>query len=283
MSLLEVENLYTRFPTSRGTVKAVDHVDLHLEQRSAGSWSEVRLDRTRVEFLADPEGDGIYVVVDTQDTGPENLKSGEYRLTFELSGVADRYDAFSTSAGHRGYPFLEPGATQSVSTVAVVAPPDASITTPSEESPHLNADGELLVGGQSSVAAESPLRVTAMSTEYAWETDTHATVNETGHWTASVALADAPGDEFTVSVSRGNEQFDERTYTVRPPPENSSDGGGSNDGGSGGGEGGPLESGGGILSSLSGLGGLAVPIGAGLGVLVALWAAWKLVIRRILI
>jgi peptide/nickel transport system ATP-binding protein len=32
MNLLEVENLYTRFPTSRGTVKAVDHVDLQLNE-----------------------------------------------------------------------------------------------------------------------------------------------------------------------------------------------------------------------------------------------------------
>lgn len=257
-----------------------------LPDDSSGSASRVRLDRTSVRYLTDPAGDSLYLVVETGEIGPDRFQPGRYRLSFELRGVEGKYDAYSTRNSYEGYPYLDPGASQSASATATISPPEAAITEPSEEAPRMNADGELVVGGTTNVAPESHLRVTAASTEFSWETSTRATIEGegTGNWAAALPLAEAPGDEFTVSVSRGGERLDERTYTVRPPAENSSEGGGSGDGsGSNGGAGGPLGSDGGVLSTISGLSGLAVPIVGGVGVLVVLWAAWRLVVRRMLV
>ena len=255
-----------------------------------GSATALPLDRTAIRYLPAPSSDALYIVVDSAATGPNRLKTGQYRLSFELRGVTDKYEEYSTKRGHEGYPYLAAGSSESVSAVATIAPPEADITEPGDDEPHVNADWELVVGGSTTVAPESPLRVTASASEYAWETSADATVDASGQWQGTLDLADAPGEEFTVSVSREGEQLAERRFTVRPPAENSSagGGGGSSDGGGSGGAsaGGPLAGDDGILSSIPGLSalpGLAVPIGGGLGALVVVWMIWKLVIKRVLL
>lgn len=259
-------------------------IRLRLEASTDAAGSEtLSLSQTAARIYADPAADSLYLAVQTGGTSRTNLQEGRYRATLTLAGVDAKHDEYSTSDAYTGYPYLPPGETESASASATVEPPTAAISSPEEgSSPHVNANWSLVVGGTTSLAPGGEVRLEATATEYAWDTTATATVNETGHWTGSLNLTEAPGDEFTVTLFHEDTQFDERTYTVRPPLQNESGEGGS--GGDGGGSDGGQA--GGIVpddGTLSGLAGLAVPVGGGIGVLVLVWAAWKLVIRRLLI
>ena len=256
------------------------------ESTDGGSgWVARSLGQTAVEFYPDPGTDSLYLAVQTGGTSSLNLQDGRYRARLRISGVDGKHSGYSTVDAYTGYPYLPPGEKESASATATIEPPTAAIVGPEEGSaPHLDANHSLVVRGTTSLAPGGNVRLEATSTEYAWDTTTSASVNETGHWTGSLDLSEAPGEEFTVALLRGDEPFDERTYTVRPPLENESGEGGSG-GSSSGGESGGLVGGedGGLLSGLPGLGGLAGPVGGGLGLLIAVWALWKLVITRMLL
>ena len=288
----DVSGLYGYFHTEGASVATVgdnrgEGIRLTLEELPDGSSQDavVRpLASTALRVYAHPDSDSLYVAVQTGGTSRTNFQAGQYRATLSLTGVAGER-GYSTVNAYDGYPYVPAGRSESASATATLEPPTASIEGPAEGSePRLNVDGALDVNGTTSLAPGGTLQLRATATEYAWETTATATVEENGTWSGAIPLADAPGDEFTVTLSRGETQFDERTYTVRPPPENPSGGDGSGGEGGSGGDGGPLAGGeGGILSTLTGLGGLAVPIGVGVGALVVVWALWKLVIRRLLI
>lgn len=266
-------------------------IDLTLESLDDGNGeasTSYQLDRTALALYTDPSTDSLYVAIQTGGTSSTNLQDGRYRATLTLAGVEGRYDEYSTVNAHRGNPYLDPGETETVSSTARLSPATATIESPEEgSSPRLNADARLVVRGKTSIARGSTLRIEVASTDYAWDTTETATVDESGRWTTALPLGDAPGEEFTVKVSEGGSRLAEETYTVRPPAPNASDDGDTSDGSQSdaSGSGGPLGGGedGGLLSSLPGLSGLAVPVGGGFGALVAIWAGWRLVIRRLLL
>jgi hypothetical protein len=209
-------------------------IGLSLVDRSGGSAESVAIDRLDVRFVPDPSSNALYVVFPTGAGRLGALEAGQYRLRFTLEGVSG--GPYSIRTAHDGYPYLAPGASESDSASVTIEPPAASITDPSEgASPRLTGAGELEVRGTTNVAAGTRLRVSAESTEFAYQTSVRATVNETGHWRASLDLSDAPGDSFTVAVSDDGQVLDEGTFTVQTPTPGGSDGGdGSGDGGDGG-------------------------------------------------
>lgn len=240
---LDVSGVYGYLDAQGATVGTFleneEGLDLSLVELSGGNEEPVALDRLDVRFVPDPSSNALYVVFRTGAGRLGALETGQYRLRFTLRGVSGGNDAYSIRTAHDGYPYLAPGGSESASAAVTIEPPAASITEPSEgASPRLSGAGELEVRGESNVAAGTRLRVSAESTEFAYQTSVRATVNETGHWRASLDLSDAPGDSFTVAVSEDGQVLDEGTFTVQTPTPGEADGGGgSGDGGDGGGDG----------------------------------------------
>lgn len=265
-------------------------IGIRLTRHSGENPGPVQLGETTARIVTDPAADVIYLVIPTGDQ-LRRIGRGNYRARLTLTGVPGKYDVYSTGKGHDGYPYLPPGATEEVTATATLAEPSATITEPAAgSSPRLQVGGTLRIVGNSSVAPTSTLTAVASSTEFAWETQSTVRVEANGTWTTELALADAPGKEFDVAVFRGQQRLTQQTYTVRPPAPNAtpadggSGGGGSGGGGDDGGAGGPATGGGGLpIPGLSGVASLAVPVGGGIGILVVVWAAWRFVIRRLLI
>lgn len=255
----------------------------------------IPLGQTMGGIVADPANDDLYLVLETGGSGRTQLGAGEYRARFELSGVSGQSDGYSATSETDGYPYLDAGEEVSDSATVAVTEPAGSIEQPAAGSgPNKTADGALAVGGTASIAPGSTVTVMASATEYAWETTTTAEVQASGNWSAALGLAEAPGREFTVTLTRDGTQLDQQTYTVYPPAEDAS-GDASGSGGSGGGSGGSGAQAGvaaagptipilGIqLPGLGGLVDLAVPVGGGIGALAFVWLGWKLVLKRLLL
>lgn len=258
-------------------------LDVMLHRLDGGTES-IPLDRVNVQVAADPSADHLYVVFGTGEARNHDLVAGEYRLTFALEGVASSHGAYSSKNAHEGYPYLDAGARETASTTVRLEPASATITSPEVgSSPRLTSDNRLAIEGTATVAAGTTLRVHVASTEFAWETADRATVGELGGWSAAPNLADAPGDEFNVTVTRDGEALAGGTFTVRPPLEggatdDGTDGGGSGDGsgdGAGGDGGGAPGLGGGGGSFIPGIPNLAIYGGGFLAVVVALFL-WRL-------
>jgi hypothetical protein len=192
--------------------------DLALHRLADGSAKRLLLQQVGVRFVPDPTHDALYVVFGTGDARLNYLDAGEYRLTLTVEGVAARHEAYSTRNAFDGYPYLEPGGLVTASATVTLDPAAGAITDPTAgTSPRLTSDGTLRVEGTATVAAGTMLRVRAAATEFAWETSDSVNVSTLGSWETALDLSDAPGQEFSVTLSQGDRVLAEETFTVRPP------------------------------------------------------------------
>lgn len=220
---VDVSGLFGFLDAAGATVESLhrnedEGIDLAIHRLAEGSDERLPLDRVDVQFLVDPSNDALYVVFGTGSDRPSYLQAGRYRLTLTLEGVPSQYEEYSTQNGFEGYPYLEPGATETASATVALEPAVADITAPAPDStPRLSADGTLQFQGTTSMAAGTDLEVHVDAVEFAWQTRASTTVGANGRWSATLDLSEAPGEQFAVTVSRNDEALVEETYTIQPP------------------------------------------------------------------
>lgn len=165
----------------------------------------IRLDRGDPRLLVDPSTNRLYVIIDTRDLRiEEGFQPGRsYRAVFERRGVdAETYDVNRGPDFHDGYPYLEPGATESMAAEFELVEPAASAADPLQVA---NVQS-ITITGTTTVAPGTELRLSIVETDRSWEKSGRTTVADGGTWQATFDFSNAKANQsFTITVKRGLE------------------------------------------------------------------------------
>lgn len=183
---------------------ADEGVDLTLHP-AADPARSIRVARGDPRLIVDEDARRLYVVIDTRDLRIEEAftPGRAYRTVFRLRGVdEDTYNVNRNADFHGGYPYLEPGATETVRARFTLVRPEATTARPLEV-PNRQS---VVVTGNTTVAPGTTLRLTATEADRQWGKTTRTTVADGGTWQATFDFSNAQaGQTFTLAIERGQE------------------------------------------------------------------------------
>ncbi|MFB6173233.1 MAG: hypothetical protein ABEI39_01180 [Halobacteriales archaeon] len=155
------------------------------EVSGAPNPNTVDLSESRIAVLRDERRDRLYVVLDTRRISADRpLAPGEFLVSVGIDPDADAYPALRGS---------EPR-TAEIRLVEARATIESVEPVPGRRA--------LRISGTTTVAAGTTVDVEAAAGGYGWETASGVVVGSDGTWSTVLGFDDAPGQRYTVTVSR---------------------------------------------------------------------------------
>lgn len=186
--------------------------------------TKIRVERGDPRLIVDEDDRRLYVAVDTRDLRiEEEFRPGRaYRAVLTLQGVdADAYNVNQGPNSHDGYPYLEPGAEETVRARFTLVRPAATTAQPLE----VTNRQSVVVAGNTTVAPGTTLRLTATEADSGWEKTARTTVADGGTWQTRMDFSNAQaGQTFTLTIERGQEELgtvEGAVVTSTPTPTDS--------------------------------------------------------------